>query len=314
MTSKEALVVGIDVSKRSLDVCLHEQETVWQESNDAEGIAVLIGRLKAVRPELIVVEATGGYELGAVVEMSAAGLPVAVVNPTRVRQFARSMGALAKTDKIDARLIAHFGSVVRPPLRAAQGEVAEHLAALVDRRRQIQDMLVAEKNRLHTCLPSMQPSIHQHIDWLSVQLKAIDEEIVRCVESDPQWHEQYALLRSAPGIGPVTAATLIADLPELGQVNRQQIAALVGVAPFNRDSGSKKGKRRIFGGRAHIRSTLYMATLVATRCNSIIKRFYERLLQSGKEKKVALVACMRKLLVILNAMVHSGQAWRFAPA
>lgn len=314
MTSKEALVVGIDVSKRSLDVCVHEQETAWQVSNDAEGIAALIARLKAGGPELIVVEATGGYELGAVVEMSAVGLPVAVVNPTRVRQFARSMGALAKTDKIDARLIAHFGSVVWPPLRAAQGEAAEHLAALVDRRRQIQDMLVAEKNRLHTCLPSMQPSILQHIDWLSVQLKAIDEEIVRCVESDPQWHELYTLLRSVPGIGPVTAATLIADLPELGQVNRQQIAALVGVAPFNRDSGAKKGKRRIFGGRAHVRNTLYMATLVATRCNSIIKRFYERLLQSGKEKKVALVACMRKLLVILNAMVRSGQAWRQAPA
>lgn len=314
MTNRDELFIGIDVAKRQLDVHAHGSEGDWQFHNDTEGIRELITTLQCLSPSLIVVEATGGYEMGMVSELCAAALPVAVVNPTRVRRFADSLGQLAKTDRIDARVIAHFASVVRPPVRTLQSEDEAYLAGLVDRRRQVIVMLTAEKNRLYTSPPRLRPSVQEHVDWLEGQLKELNDEIGRLIRNSPIWCEKEALLRSVPGIGPVTSATLLADLPELGTLNRQKIAALVGVAPFNKDSGVKRGKRRIFGGRASVRRTLYMATLVATKFNPVIRRFYENLLARGKVKKVALTACMRKLLVILNAMIRKREAWRYIPA
>lgn len=314
MTRTDEPFVGIDVSKSRLDVHVHERTDAWQFHNDMEGIGELITTLTRLSPTLIVVEATGGYEMLMVSEVCAAGLPVAVVNPTRVRRFAESLGQLAKTDRIDARVIAHFASVVRPPIRTLQTEEEEYLAGLVDRRRQVIVMLTAEKNRLYTSPLRLREDVQEHVDWLQGKLKALDDEIGRVIRSSPVWCEKESIVRSAPGIGPVTAATLLADLPELGTLNRQKIASLVGLAPFNKDSGSKRGKRRIFGGRASVRRTLYMATLVATRCNPVIRHFYQSLLARGKEKKVALTACMRKLLVILNAMLRKKEVWRDLPA
>lgn len=314
MTNTDELFIGIDVSKSQLDVHAHGREDDWRFHNDAEGIRELIAMLQRLSPSLIAVEATGGYEMGMVSEVCAASLPVAVVNPTRVRRFADSLGQLAKTDRIDARMIAHFASVVRPPVRPLQSEEEAYLAGLVDRRRQITVMLTAEKNRLYTSPPRLRSSVQEHVDWLEGQLKELNDEIARLIRNSPIWCEKEALLRSVPGIGPVTSATLLADLPELGTLNRQKIAALVGVAPFNKDSGVKRGKRRIFGGRASVRRTLYMAALVATKFNPVIRRFYQNLLARGKVKKVALTACMRKLLVILNAMIRKREAWRYIPA
>lgn len=314
MTSIEELFVGIDVSKRQLEVCVHGREDGWQFPNDVEGIRDLLPMLHRLAPTLIIVEATGGYEMVMVAEVCAAGLPLAVVNPTRVRRFADSLGQLAKTDRIDARVIAHFGSVVRPPIRTLQSEEEEYLRALVDRRSQIIVILTAEKNRLHTSPLRLRPDVQEHVDWLEGKLKELEAEISRMIRHSSIWREKEAILRSVPGVGPVTAVTLLADLPELGTLNRQKIAALVGVAPFNKDSGPKRGKRRIFGGRASVRRTLYMGTLVATRFNPVIRRFYENLIQRGKPTKVAITACMRKLLVILNAMLRNGEMWRYAPA
>jgi transposase len=309
MTRSDDLFVGIDVGKTMNDVHILGLDSALQFYNDAEGIRMLIERLQQLSPKLIVAEATGGYERLMVTHLNAAGLPIAVVNPTRVRRFADSLGQLAKTDKIDARTIAHFGSVVRPPVRSLKTEEEEYLGELLDRRCQIINMQTAEKNRLHTSRAHIREDIQQHLDWLTSKKKELDREIARLVRSSQEWSEKEALLRSVPGVGPVTAATLLADLPELGTLNRQKIAALAGVAPFNRDSGSKRGKRRIFGGRSAVRRTLYMAALVCTRHNPVIKRFYESLVERGKEKKVAITACMRKLLVILNAMVRKQEAW-----
>jgi transposase len=314
MTSTDELFIGIDVSKRQLEVCAHGAEDHWQFHNDAEGIQELIATMQQLSPSLIVVEATGGYEMVMASEVCAAGLPVAVVNPTRVRRFADSMGQLAKTDRIDARVIAHFGSVVRPPAQTLRTEEEEYLAGLVGRRRQVIVMLTAEKNRLYTSPQRLRQDVQEHVDWLQGKLKELNDEIARVIRSSPAWCEKEAIVRSAPGIGPVNSATLLADLPELGTLNRQKITALVGLAPFNKDSGPRRGRRRIFGGRASVRRTLYMAALVATRYNPVIRRFYQGLLARGKEKKVALTACMRKLLVILNAMVRKREAWRHIPA
>ncbi len=304
MTSSDERFVGIDAGKRKNDVHVHGLAEESQYHNDAEGIRDLVDSMLQLSPTLIVVEATGGYERLMVAELSAAGLPIAVVNPTRVRRFADSLGQLAKTDKIDARTIAHFASVVRPPVQALKSEEEECLGDLLDRRRQVIAMQTAEKNRLHTSRGRMRDDIEEHVDWLAAKLDELDREIADMIGNSQAWSEKETLLRSVPGIGPVTAATLLADLPELGTLNRQKIAALVGVAPFNKDSGKKRGKRRIFGGRAPVRRTLYMAALACTRYNPVIKRFYNHLLDQGKEKKVALTACMRKLLVILNAMVR----------
>jgi transposase len=314
MTSSTEVFVGIDVGKNGNDVHVHGAANESQFRNDAEGIRDLVDSMLKLSPTLIVVEATGGYERSMVAQLSAAGLPIAVVNPTRVRRFCDSLGQLAKTDKIDSRMIAHFASVIRPPVRALKSEEEEYLGELLDRRRQIIAMRTAEKNRLHTCHGCIRDSIEEHIAWLASKESELNKEIAHLIRSNQKWNEKEALLRSVPGVGPVTASTLLADLPELGSLNRQKIAALVGVAPFNRDSGKKRGRRRIFGGRSAVRRTLYMAALVCTRYNLVIKRFYENLLARGKEKKVALTACMRKLLVILNAMVRKQEAWRHIPA
>ncbi len=277
--------------------------------NDEAGRVAVREWVVQREPELVVVEASGGYEAAIVSELVAHGQAVAVVNPTRVRAFARAEGLLAKTDKIDARLIARFGATMNPKVQARRTQDQLELTQWVTRRRQLVLMVSAEKNRLDTVAPDVREHINRHIAWLQADIEALQEQISQAIATNSLWTERAKQVESVPGIGPITAATLLADLPELGQLNRQEIAALVGVAPFNHDSGKHRGKRRIFGGRTSVRSVLYMATLSATRHNPVIKSFYQHLLKQGKVKKVALTACMRKLLVILNTMVKSGQLW-----
>jgi transposase len=312
MTSET--VVGIDVSKRSLEVQVHGEGKGWKVGNDVDGFTTLIEQMKVLQPELIAFEATGGYEGRAAKALSEAGFAVAVVNPTRVRRFAEGLGILAKTDKIDAQVISHFASVVRPPINRRQTPLEEQLAAFVERRRQLLAELTAEKNRLSTCPDCVRDDVEEHIAWLEERIERLEMDIQVCIGLKPVWQERAEIIDSVPGVGVVTATTMVAELPELGQLNRQKIAALVGVAPFNKDSGPKKGKRRIFGGRSGVRRTLYMAALSATKFNPVIRAFYEKLCQRGKEKKVAITACMRKLLVIINALVRKGEAWRLSPA
>lgn len=299
--------IGIDVSKIYLDVACRNSQGYKRFGNDPKGILALIEWLKSLPLELVVLEATGGLELPLVAELAFAKLPVAVVNPRRIREFARSIGQLAKTDKLDARVIAHFGAATHPEARKLPTEDEERLTALITRRRQIIEMLTAERNRLHSARFAMKERIETHIAWMEKELHDLDDEINTFIHASPIWKEKDKLLRSVPGVGPVTSATILAMLPELGSLNRQKIAALVGVAPVNKDSGRRQKKRRVFGGRASVRSVLYMAALSASKCNPRIKAFYEHLLRMGKEKKVALTACMRKLLVILNAMLHHSQ-------
>jgi len=312
MTSE--VFVGIDVSKRWLEVRGHGEAESRKIGNDPDGFTTLIEQMKAVGSALIVFEATGGYESRAVKALSEAGFAVAVVNPTRVRRFAEALGILAKTDKIDAQVIAHFASVVQPAANGRQTALEEQLAACVERRRQLLVELVAEKNRLSTCPACVRKGIEEHIAWLEDHIESLEAEIQTYILQKPEWQERAEIIDSVPGVGLVTATTMVAELPELGQLNRQKIAALVGVAPFNRDSGPKQRKRRIFGGRSGVRRTLYMAALSASKHNPVIRAFYESLLRRGKEKKVALTACMRKLLVIINAMVRKGEAWKVSPA
>lgn len=242
--------------------------------------------------------------------MQAAKLPVALVNPTRVRRFAAAIGKLAKTDRIDAQVLAHFAQVVQPRVQATQTELERQLKRRLSRRRQMVDMTTAEKNRLSTADAEGRQDIRRHLSWLEQELAQLDEQIDRLVQDNPTYQQRIENFDSTPGVGRVTATTLTVDVPELGQLNRQEIAALVGLAPFNHDSGKHRGKRRTFGGRSHVRSTLYMAALSASRCNPVIRDFYQRLLANGKEKKVALTACMRKLLTILNAMARDQMAWQ----
>jgi transposase len=310
MAQTAGIFIGIDVSKTWLDIAVHETEANWRVGNDGPGIVGLVKRLKQMNPTLIVLEATGGYEMLLVAELAHAGLPVVVTNPRKVRAFARSTGRLAKTDKLDAKLLAHFAAAIQPAVRPMPSDEEEQLTGLLVRRRQLVEMLTVEKNRLHTVRPALRDDIKEHIAWLQDKLSKLDEEIDHFVRGTSLWKEKDAILRSAPGVGRVTSCTLLAMLPELGTLNRQEIAALVGVAPVNKDSGRKQGKRRVYGGRATVRSVLYMAALSAKRCNPRIRKFYEDLLRRGKEKKVALTACMRKLLVILNAMMKSNQLWR----
>jgi len=302
-------VVGIDVGKAKLDVGLsgHKRVRVW--NNDEAGREELSEWVVAQAVELVVVEASGGYEAAIVSELVERGQAVALVNPTRVRAFARAEGILAKTDKIDAGVIARFGATMKPAPQARRDLSQVELNQWVTRRRQLVLMVTAEKNRLQTAAPSMQTHIAKHIAWLQTEIEALEQQINQAIVANPDWSETAQRVESVPGIGAVTSSTLVADLPELGQLNRQKIAALVGIAPFNHDSGKRRGQRRIFGGRASVRSVLYMATLSAIRHNPVIKSFYDRLLAKGKIKKVALTACMRKLLVILNAMVKNGQDW-----
>jgi transposase len=310
MTDPAEIFVGIDVSKAQLDVAVHHPPSHWQTDNTDVGIAELVKRLQTLNPTLVVLEATGGFELRLVAELAASKLPVVVTNPRRVRNFARSTGKLAKTDKLDAQMLAHFAAALRPEPRALPSDQEEPLTALLTRRRQMVDMLTVEKNRLHTVRATMRSDIEEHITWLTQKLDALDAQIDQFIQGSALWQEKAILLKSVPGVGRITASTMLAMLPELGTLNRQEIAALVGVAPVNKDSGRKQGKRRIFGGRATVRSVLYMAALSATKHNPKIKKFYEHLLKQGKEKKVALTACMRKLLVILNAMLRAKQSWQ----
>jgi transposase len=298
------------VSKDRLDVAVLAESKEQQVANTSEGIAQLVAWMQELEPELIVVEATGGYQRSLVEALFHAGLCVAVVNPARVRQFARACGLLAKTDKLDAQLLAVFGERVQPKLYEGKSEAEKQLGALLVRRKQVEEMLKAEQNRLRTISPSLRNSVKQVIVCLKEQKKCLDEQIQLFLQEQPAWQEQTEILGSAPGVGMVTTATLLAELPELGKMDRKKIAALVGVAPMNFDSGKKRGYRKTKGGRTNVRSVLYMSTLVATRYNPLIRTQYQHLLKRGKEKKVALTACMRKFLTILNAMLRDRQPFR----
>jgi transposase len=303
--------IGIDVAKRRLDVSERPNGEQWATTNDAGGLPGLVERLAAGGAiRLIVVEATGGYEIAVVAALTAGGLPVVVVNARQVRDFARAVGKLAKTDAIDAAVLAHFAEAVRPEVRALPDELTQTLQNWLARRRQVLEMLQAEEQRLAIAVRGLRPAIQQHVEWLRRQVRDVDGELQGLLRASPIWREQEDLLRTVPGVGPVLATTLLADLPELGRLNRRQIAALVGVAPLNRDSGQQRGLRHIWGGRAQIRTALYMATVSAVRCNPVVRAFFERLCAAGKPKKVALTACMRKLLTILNAMMHTRTRWQ----
>lgn len=306
--------IGIDVAKRQVEVAVRPSGERWTVATDDASLAGLAERLQALGPQLIVLEATGGYEVAVVAALSAAPLPVVVVNPRQVRKFAGAVGKLAKTDGIDAALLAHFAEAVKPEVRPLADEVRQQLQGWLGRRRQIIDMLIAEEHRLALARPGVRRQIQGHIEWLRAQLRDVDGELRTLIRESPVWREQDDLLQTVPGVGPVLATTLLADLPELGRLNRKQIAALVGVAPLNRDSGQHRGKRTVWGGRAPVRATLYMATVASLRCNPVIKAFYDRLCAAGKPRKLALTACMRKLLTILNAMMSRRASWKPALA
>ncbi len=308
------MFVGIDVSKAHLDVAVRPTKERWQEDNTVEGIERLVARLGDLKPTMIITEATGGMEVACVAALAAAELPVVIINPRQGRDFAKSLGRLAKTDRIDAEVLAQFGEAVRPEVRPIPDEQARRLHAVLVRRRQLLEMLVAEQNRLPLTHTKMQPRLREHIAWLRAEVDNMDADLREQIQKTPVWREKDELLRSVPGVGPVTSNTILAELPELGQLDRKKIAALVGVAPYNRDSGQMRGQRAIWGGRASVRNSLYMATLSATRYNAVIRTHYEQLRKQGKPFKVAIVACMRKLLSILNAMVRSNTAWQPALA
>ena len=304
------LFVGIDVAKATLDIALRPSEQLWQIIYDDAQIEALVIQLSELSPTLIVVEATGGLERILVAALVAANLPVVVINPRLARDFAKAIGRLAKTDRIDAQVLAHYGEAIRPSRRPLPDADTQQLRALVDRRRQLMDMMSAEQSRLNTSSARIRDAIEYHLTWLRQQVGRLDEDLDGMLKASSLWREYDAILQSTPGVGPVLSRTLISQLPELGDLNRKEVAALVGVAPFNRDSGTWRGRRTIWGGRATVRAVLYMSTLVATRYNPVIREFYERLLVSGKIKKVALIACMRKLLTILNAMIKHQQQWQ----
>jgi transposase len=314
MSEPRERFVGIDVAKAELAVVERPGATSWSVSNDESGIRTLVDRLRSGAPTLIVLEATGGYELSAVGALGAAGLPVVMVNPRQVRDFARATGQLAKTDRLDAAVLALFAERVRPAVRPLPSEAQVDLDAVLARRRQLREMLVAEQNRLgqvrgrHTTV--VKKSLKKHIAYLELELRITDTELGERIKASALWRAQDDLLQSVPGVGPVLSVTLLAEVPELGQLTRKQVAKLVGVAPLNRDSGTLRGQRSIAGGRSTVRAALYMAALVATRCNPVIRTFYQRLLSVGKPKKLALTACMRKLLTILNAMVKTNKRWQ----
>ncbi len=301
--------VGIDVSKTQLEVCVLPAKQHWVATNDESGRQELTQRLAALGPALIVLEATGGFESAVVGTLAVAGLLPVVVNPRQVRDFAKASGRLAKTDKLDAEVIARFAAAIQPTPRPLKSSQAQQLDAVLTRRRQLIEMLTAEQNRLSIAPAVLQADIKAHIHWLRQRRDDLDGQLQRLIQASPSWCATDQLLRSTPGVGPVTSLSLIAELPELGTLNRREIAALVGVAPFNRDSGRFKGERMIWGGRAAVRTALYMATLSAVRCNPVIKAFYLRLCDAGKPHKVALTACMRKLITILNTMLKNDTPW-----
>lgn len=312
MTISSEKYVGIDVSKDKLDVASWGEKSCPEFLNNKRGIAKLVKHMLALEPQLIVVEATGGYEEAVVMALFEAGLPVALVSPQRVRQYARAKGLLAKTDQIDARVLADFGKKLQPRLFVGKSEERRRLSALVGRRKQLNEMLQAEKNRLRMKDLSLQRSLERVIRCLKAELQAVDQEIAQFLQEHQELEEQERLLRTAKSVGRVTAATLLADLPELGQLDRKEIAALVGVAPMNRDSGRKHGYRKTKGGRPDVRNALYMSALTGIRHNPILKAQYEQLVKRGKEKKVAITACMRKMLTILNAMTRDQQPFQYS--
>ena len=310
----EQIFVGIDVSKNQLDVAIRPGDAFFPISNDDQGIADLVRRLADLNPRLILLEASGGYEILAAAALRQADLPAQIINPRQVREFARSTGRLAKTDKIDAAVLAYFAQLLQPPLRPWPEALQQELAALMTRRRQLVEMLVMEKNRLGTAhSPKVRKSLQVHLQYLTTQLQELEQDLNDFIRRSPLYLEKDQLLQSVPGVGPLTSQSLMAWLPELGALNRKQIAALVGVAPFNRDSGKMRGRRTVWAGRKQIRSSLYMATIAACRFNPTIRNFYQRLLQAGKRKKVAITACMRKLLTILNAVLKHHKPWAYAP-
>ena len=302
--------VGVDVSKDKLDVAVYPTNQLFTVDNDQNGLDQLAQTLNDFQPQLIVFESTGGYELLAVSTLYATGLPVVVINARQIRDFAKSIGKLAKTDSIDAQVIAHYASAVRPQLRPLKDKLTQELAALVTRRRQIVEMIVAEQNRLASATAQNRRDIKTHIRWLKKRLAQIDTNIKGQIRKSPVFSNKDKILQSTPGVGPTTSATLISGVPELGTMDRKKIACLIGLAPLNRDSGRFKGRRMVWGGRAHVRAVLYMSTLSAIRFNPIIRQFYNRLTQAGKCNKVAITACMRKLLTILNAMVRDQRTWQ----
>ena len=301
--------VGIDIAQEHLDVAIRPSGEEWREEHSLEGISRLVSKLQGRGVHLVVVESTGGLETALVGELAGEGIAVAVVNPRQVRDFARAVGRLAKTDALDAQVLAHFGEATQPEPRPLADPDTQQLQALVARRRQVVGMLMAERNRLRRASSPVRPGIQRHIDWLEQERGDLDQDMGDFLQESPLWRVKEQLLRSVPGVGPVLTTTLLANLPELGSLDRRRIAALAGVAPFNRDSGLWRGRRSIWGGRSTVRAALYMATLVATRYNPVIQRYYQRLLEAGKTKKVALTACARKLLTILNAMVKHGEPW-----
>ena len=312
--SKTERFIGIDVSKKQLDVAVRPDGKSWSTGYGEEEVNSLAKRLLDLAPTLIVLEATGGLETKLVSALAVVGLPVVVVNPRQMRDFAKATGKLAKTDAIDADVIAHFGEAIRPKVRPLKDEQTQLLTDLLARRRQLVEMLAAEKKRLQQSTKNVQKSIQQHIQWLEKRIKDMDGDLQKLIKETPIWAKRDKILQSTPGVGSVLSIALLGLVPELGLLNRGKIAALVGVAPFNCDSGEHKGKRKIWGGRASVRSVLYMAALSSVRHNPVIKKYYNRLIAAGKPFKVAITACMRKLLVILNSMVKSQTVWRVESA
>jgi transposase len=314
MTGQAQPSIGIDVSQATLDVAVYPTAEQWQVSNDDAGIGQLLERFTAFAPDRIVLEATAGYELPLLAALGSAHLPVVAVNPRQVREFARSTGRLAKTDVLDAQVLAHFAAVVRPQLRPLPDAATRELSALLARRRQLVEMRTAESNRLALALERVRPEIREHMRYLDKRIKELDRELHDHLRASPLWREKEDLLRSIPGVGPVLTATLLADVPELGTLGHKQIAALLGVAPLNRDSGRWRGKRSIWGGRAAVRAVLYMATVAAVRHNPTLKALFERLKRAGKPHQVTMTACMHKLLRICNAILSHQTTWRYQPS
>jgi len=310
MNSPE-IYVGVDVSKDTLDIATHPRQQSKSFRNDDAGITQAITYFKRIAPVLVVMEATGGLEMSLAAALSVSGIFVAVVNPRQIRDYAKSMGKLAKTDAIDAQVMADFAAANKPEPRPLADSQTQELRDILSRRSQIQEMITAEKNRLYRARRPVNDRIKAHIIFLEQELDDMDAHMRRFIQGSPIWREKDNLLQSTPGVGPILSTTLLAELPELGILNRKQIAALVGVAPLNRDSGKLRGRRTVWGGRAKVRAVLYMATLVATRRNAVIQCFYQRLIAAGKAKKAAITACMRKLLIIMNSMIKHHTSWQY---
>lgn len=306
---KEELFVGIDIGKKTMDIATAPAGEFWSLDNNQTGIKELVKHLRKLKPQLIVLESTGGYELKTAQALAAAKLVVTIVNPIYVRNFAKTKGILAKTDAIDAKVIALYAKTIRPEIRPLKNKQAQVISVLLTRRNQYLKMVVSEKNRLGLAPKSVKLSLKSHIKWMEKEISKLDIELEKAMESDDEICKKSKILSSAPGVGPRLSQAILGYLPEIGRLNRGKIAVLAGVAPFNRDSGGKKGKRFVWGGRGKLRSILYMATLASTKWNPVIKEFYERLIRNGKPAKVALTACMRKLLVILNMMIKTDKCW-----